>query len=178
MYCITLTRLRRDQISNVGVWERAAPTLPWLPRGGETRGELYANGSYKHFNTLSGPVSAQWYCDKLATNLEPWIAASGQLDVADVIVGVYTGESLFHTRAMTSAATWLTRFPHAYLYAATGSATVPVIGLGARYHLQPDYVTMSDVQPLQIVAVRDMYLRHPNAKWFYIVGDDTYVIAG
>lgn len=147
--------------------------MPWYPRGGEVRGELWPNGTYKHFNTNSGPVSSQWYCDKFHVDLSPFVEPSGELDVADIIIGVFSGEQLFHTRALTSAATWMTRFPNAYLYSAKPSQTVPVVGLGERYHLQPDFVTMSDVQPLQIAAVRDMYLRHPDAKWFYIVGDDT-----
>jgi hypothetical protein len=33
------------------------------------------------------------------------------------------------------------------------------------------------VQALQIVAVRDMYLRHPTGKWYYIIGDDVYIVA-
>ena len=98
--------------------------MPFKERGGETRGELYENASYAHFTTLAGPSSAQWYCDKLATNLAPWIEPNGKLDVADVVIGVYSGEMLFHTRALASAATWMTRFPNAYLYAATPSETV------------------------------------------------------
>jgi hypothetical protein len=134
--------------------------MPFIPRGGDVRGELFPNGTYKHF-----------------TNLSPWVEPSGNLDVADVVIGVFSGESLLYTRAMASAATWMSRFPNSHLYAAKPSETVPVVGLGDRYKLRPDYVTMSDVQPLQIVAVRDMYLRHPDAKWYYIVGDDTYVFA-
>ena len=54
---------------------------------------------------------------------------------------------------------------------------MPVVGIGKRYGLSPDFITLADVQPLQIAAVRDMYLRHPDAKWHYVVGDDTFVLA-
>ena len=35
---------------------------------------------------------------------------------------------------------------------------------------------MEDVQSLQLVAMRDMYLRYPEGKWYYIVGDDMFVV--
>jgi hypothetical protein len=164
-------------ISDVAVWKAAIPTLPFLPRGGNVRGELYPNGSYAHFDTASGPYSAQWFCDKIATTLDPWIEPSGALDVADIIVGVYSGESLFYSRASATSATWRTEIPNTYIYASHSSPTVPVVGIGVRYGLRPDFETLSDVQPLQIVAVRDMYLRHPKAKWYYIIGDDVYIVA-
>ena len=51
-----------------------------------------------------------------------------------------------------------------------------VVGLGERYGVRPDYKTMEDVQSLQLVAMRDMYLRYPEGKWYYIVGDDMFVV--
>jgi hypothetical protein len=164
-------------ISDVQVWKDAMSTLWFFPNGGHVRGELYPNASYAHFDTASGPYGPQWYCDKIATSLEPWIEPSGELDVADVVVGVFSGESLFYSRASATTATWSTQFPHSYIYASQAEPTVPVVGLGARYKIRPDFETLDDVQALQIVAVRDMYLRHPTGKWFYIIGDDVYIVA-
>jgi hypothetical protein len=79
------------------------------------------------------PTGPQWYCDKIATTLDPWIEPSGELDVADVVVGVFSGESLFYSRASATSATWSTQIPHTYIYASQPEPTVPVIGIGERY---------------------------------------------
>jgi hypothetical protein len=42
-------------LSDVQVWKDAIPTLWFLPNGGNVRGELFPNASYKHFDTASGP---------------------------------------------------------------------------------------------------------------------------
>ena len=122
-------------------------------------------------------MSSQWFCDKFATNLNAYVEPQ-RLDTRDIVVGAFTGEQLFYTRAVASAATWMSHFAHAHIYAASASQTIPVIGLAAKYpHLRTDVVTSLDVQPIQMLALRDMYLRHPHAKWYYIVGDDLFAIA-
>ena len=54
---------------------------------------------------------------------------------SDLVVGLYSGERLFYSRAASSKATWLTSFPNSYLYAAEPEPTIPVIGIGERYKL-------------------------------------------
>ena len=164
-------------ISDVEVWLKARDSLSYLPRGGQDRGELYPNGSYAHFDTLAGPMGAQWFCDKIKTTLEPWIEPKGTLDVSEVIVGAFSGPNLHYTRAVATRGTWMTQFPNSYIYDITTELTLPIIGLGERYNLTLGTATYSEVQPLQMFAVRDMYLRHPQGKWFYVVGDDVYAIA-
>ena len=34
-----------------------------------------------------------------------------------------------------------------------------------------------EVQKLQLMLARDLYFRNPHGKWYYIVGDDMYVVA-
>jgi hypothetical protein len=164
-------------ISSTTTWAVAARNLKFVG-GEETRGGLLPGQRYKHIDTTTGPMSSQWYCDKFATNLDPYVEPVGSLDASDIVVGLFTGERLFLSRAMASAATWLTHFPNSYIYAATADPTIPIVGLKQRYPaLRSDVESELDVQPIQMLAVRDMYVRHPSAKWFYIVGDDLFAIA-
>lgn len=164
-------------ISDVSVWLAVRDSMPFYPRGGEVRGELYPNASYAHMDTRAGPVGPLWFCDKIATTLEPWIEPSGALDVADVIVGAFSGPNLHFTRAVATSGTWMTQFPNAFIYDVESEPTVPIIGLGERYRFESGAHAYAFVQPMQLLAVRDMYLRRPQGKWFWVVGDDVYAVA-
>ena len=72
-------------------------------------------------------VTPHWYCDKLTNNLDPWVKPG--LTPNDVVVGLFTGESLFYGRASASRDTWLLRFPHHYIFAATSDPRIPAVGL-------------------------------------------------
>jgi hypothetical protein len=78
---------------------------------------LFPNASYAHFDTESGPLSAQWFCDKLATNLEPFVEPAGVVRPEHVAIGLFSGEQLFYTRASTTAATWLAHVTDVFMLA-------------------------------------------------------------
>jgi hypothetical protein len=50
-------------------------------------------------------IPPTYWCDKLHNNLKPWVRPGITTD--DVVVGIYTGESLFYSRASTTRDTWV-----------------------------------------------------------------------
>jgi hypothetical protein len=71
-------------------------------------------------------VPPTYFCDKLNNNLEPWVKP--KLVAADLVVGIFTGESLFYSRAAATRDTWLMHFPHHYIFSA-GSISASVHAL-------------------------------------------------
>ena len=57
--------------SNVAHWRSVVKLLPWEPRGGNTRGELRANGTVAGIDTAAAPYGPHWFCDKFPPNIEP-----------------------------------------------------------------------------------------------------------
>lgn len=117
--------------------------------------------------------NSKWFCDKLWNNLEPWVEPT-KLTPDDFVIGIYTGESIFYSRSSIVVDTWLHNFKHHYLYAAQGEPSIPVHGLES-YNLKPEYIDPFVTSYVQIWGLKDMYLKNPNAKWYYIVGCDTFL---
>jgi len=113
-----------------------------------------------------------WFCSKIFNNLDPWVEP--KLTTDDFVIGMYTGERIFYSRSSVVVDTWLYRFKHHYLYAALGEPSIPVQGLES-YNLKPEYRDSFVTAYVQIWGLKDMYYKNPNAKWYYIVGCDTFL---
>ncbi len=116
-------------------------------------------------------VNPTYFCDKLHNNLKPW-NFTGRYNTDDFVIGLFSGENIFYSRANTCRDTWLHEFKHWYIYGATTEPLVPITGL-EKYGVKPYHVRHSDVQLIQLYGLREMYVNHPDKKWYGIWGDDT-----
>ncbi|KAJ9465081.1 hypothetical protein DIPPA_26088 [Diplonema papillatum] len=124
-----------------------------------------------------------WYCDKLYNDLSPYRPLSGLYSHQDLVVGLYSGESLLYSRAAICEDTWLQELPHKYIYTAANESrsfgvpenTLSVVPLWHAHDSLRPRNERTNAQLLQLHGLADMYRRHPEAHWFLIVGDDTYV---
>jgi len=117
---------------------------------------------------------SHWFCDKLQNNIDPWVEP--KLSPDDFVIGMYTGERIFYSRSSIVVDTWLHRFKYHYLYAVLGEPSIPVQGLVDKYNnLKPEYADSYVTAYVQIWGLKDMYYKNPNAKWYYIVGCDTFL---
>eukprot|EP01065_Artemidia_motanka_P001607 TRINITY_DN10739_c0_g1_i3.p1 TRINITY_DN10739_c0_g1~~TRINITY_DN10739_c0_g1_i3.p1 ORF type:complete len:1120 (+),score=211.36 TRINITY_DN10739_c0_g1_i3:60-3419(+) len=132
-------------------------------------------------------LQPRWMCNKLNNTVRPitqWPIHSTE----DVIVGLYSGESISYSRASACSDSWLSWFPNHYIYVSkTESAfgvkpTLSQVGLrtvefpaGAKVEgwKNPGPGESWNAQYLQLFGLRDMAQRHPEGKWFIISGDDT-----
>jgi len=123
-------------------------------------------------NRYEASNDPQWFCNKVQNNLEPWIEP--KLTPDDFCIGIYTGERIFYSRSSIVVDTWLQPFKHHYLYAALGEPTIPVQDL-QEHNLKPEYKDSFTTAYVQLWGLKDMYYKNPNAKWYYIVGCDTFL---
>jgi hypothetical protein len=151
-----------DEISDNNKYRAFQRTLtPRTKMGGDERGEW-----------LNISITPTYFCDKLKVNLRPYVKP--KLKHEDLVVGLFTGDSLFYGRASANRDTWLNRLPHRYMFAATSEPRIPVHGLES-YGIKPDYESNYNAQFVQLFAVKEMYERSPDRKWYFILGDDNYV---
>ena len=122
-------------------------------------------------------ITPTYWCDKLFNNVQPWVRPKITTD--DVVVGIYTGESLFYSRAVTTRDTWLLNFKHHYIFSAKSEPRLPVIGLMdlPKYKRLVRNIESQNAQWAQLIGLKEMYERKPNEKWYYIVGCDNFVNA-
>jgi hypothetical protein len=174
-----------------------------------TRTKMFSSGEGVGFGGF-GEGQGHWkqdilptyFCDKLHYNIEPWIKP--KLAAEDVVMGIFTGESLFYGRTTAVRDTWLLHFPHHYIFSAHSEERIPVIGLADKYgkefpqfgadynsgHPCPLLLSFSisshpiarahffpgmNAQWAQLLGLKEMYDRSPNQKWYYILGCDNYV---
>ena len=73
---------------------------------------------YGNYGTTKSPwqIPPTYWCNKLQNNLKPWVKP--KLSTDDLVVGVFTGESLFYGRASSTRDTWLMWFKHHYIFSA------------------------------------------------------------
>jgi len=174
----------------------------------------------------------RYYCDKLPQDVRPWpymlphgsssseqkkgsssSSSSSEKEEkprlfhykkSDLVVGIYTGESVTHSRGMAVQDTWLADLPNVVLYTATEQAHVPTTGVRELqkewqkaqnsnfeknalfappgrnspnpFNLEADYVGGVDVTHwIQLYGLKHMYEKFPDKKWYYIVGCDLYL---
>jgi hypothetical protein len=123
-------------------------------------------------------VYPTYFCDKLHYNLDQWVKP--KLHPKDLVIGVFTGETLFYGRTSALRDTWLLHFPHHYIFSAHSEERIPVTGLAAKYSKKyPSYTTdhegSMNAQWSQLLGLKEMVLNSPHQKWYYIVGCDNYV---
>lgn len=110
-------------------------------------------------------------CDKIFKDVSPWKEPKTRRD--DVVVGIYSGESLLHSRGAAVRDTWLASMPNVRMYTPT---TVAGFSKGFEERgMVPDFLDAHGAQVAQLYGLRDMYRTFPDKKWYYIVGCDTYV---
>lgn len=150
------------EVSNHNKWEKVErPNINYRFGGQAMFQDRYYASNKSH-----------WFCDKLQNNLDPWVEP--KLSPDDFVIGMYTGERIFYSRSSVVVDTWLHRFKHHYLYAALGEPSIPVQGL-EKYNLKPEYRDSYVTAYVQIWGLKDLYYKNPNAKWYYIVGCDTFL---
>eukprot|EP01062_Namystynia_karyoxenos_P062486 TRINITY_DN55375_c0_g1_i1.p1 TRINITY_DN55375_c0_g1~~TRINITY_DN55375_c0_g1_i1.p1 ORF type:complete len:1124 (+),score=189.98 TRINITY_DN55375_c0_g1_i1:73-3444(+) len=130
-------------------------------------------------------MEPHWFCSKIKNTVEP-LPPEPRYRPEDVVVGLYSGEGIVYTRGSACADTWLPWFPHHHIYVSTDEnawgvkPTVPVRSLrdkikfpeGSRMKWGPEWW---NAQPLQLYGLQDMYRQHPDAEWYIISGDDTFL---
>ena len=89
----------------------------------------------------------------------------------DVVVGIVTGQPFYKTRAKACKETWGKSFPFLYFYSGIPEDSLPVISLGL---VGEDY---QSALAKFLLALKDMWKRHPDKSWFMICGCDTYVFS-
>jgi hypothetical protein len=101
----------------------------------ETRTKWFETQNWGGFGEGQGmwkqDVLPTYFCDKLHYNLMPWVKP--KLAPEDVVMGIFTGETLFYGRASAVRDTWLLHFPHHYIFSAQAEERIPVIGLATKY---------------------------------------------
>jgi len=159
---VTVPHFCPPEFSNHTKWEKETrPKINYLWGGQAMFQDRYLASNNSH-----------WFCDKVQYNLDPWVEP--KLSPDDFVIGIYTGERIFYSRSSVVVDTWLHRFKHHYLYAALGEPSIPVQGL-ERYSLKPEYSDNFATSYFQIRGLKDIYLKNPSAKWYYIVGCDTFL---
>lgn len=89
-----------------------------------------------------------------------------QLD--ELIVGIFTGGLYFNTRAKACKETWLSAVPHWYLFSSGSDADLPVVSVG---DVGDDW---NSCTAKQMLGLCHMWEEHPEAKWFFLCGCDTF----
>ena len=141
-------------------WQKNRKNLVVAPNGGDAR------GSYQ----VDRPP--QWFCDKLQNSLLPW--KTPKLTVNDLAVGIFVGEMLRSGQVVAQRDTWLSRIPASYMFAGTSDPRIPIHGF-EKYKLQPDYVSKQTTQLVNLYAMKELYEKEPDKKWYMIYGCDNYV---
>ena len=133
---------------------------------------MFASRQYGGFGEGQGhwkqAVKPTYFCDKLHYNLDPWVKP--KLKPEDLVVGIFTGETLFYGRTSAVRDTWLLQFPHHYIFSAEAEERIPVIGLAEKYKAKfPDFKADHqhglNAQWAQLLGLKEMYDRSPNQKW-------------
>jgi hypothetical protein len=118
-----------------------------IPKNARPQGRWMVNG-------IPMQYPEDWFCDKMPVNLDPWEWDAQDPKTAltqdDVVLGVYTGEKLWYTRASAQRDTWFLRFPHSYIFAATTNDDIPISGL-EKYGVRDDSQKPDDVTGVQVV---------------------------
>jgi hypothetical protein len=120
---------------------------------------------------------ASWMCNKpIAVDLRAWRDAP-RTRHNQLSISVYSGDNIAFSRAMVCRDTWARNFPETTLIVSKhGEPIVPVVAMRDLY---PRWFPpgMDPVENLQLFAYAEQLRRHPRARWFYTIGDDTYVEA-
>lgn len=70
----------------------------------------------------------RWYCDKIPQDDSAFVAPT-RYTKDDLVVGIFTGESIVYSRAAAAQDTWMAPLPHTAFYTAVTMPDFPTIGL-------------------------------------------------
>jgi hypothetical protein len=90
-------------------------------------------------------------------------------------VAIFAGEQLYYGQVAAQRDTWLSRVPAHYIFASTPDPRIPVHGLKEKYGLKPDYEDQLVTQFTNLFALKELYLKEPNRKWYFNYGCDNYI---
>ena len=117
----------------------------------------------------------------------------GNLSLSDIAVGVWSGHEVFSERIIPSLKTWMRFFPEVNIYTDylpsdfdpniiknNSHVNVTIISTNRETH----FVIGSyfdnpwiKVQPRHIENLYNLYLNHPNSKWYIALDDDSYPLS-
>ena len=122
--------------------------------------------------------NSQFTCNKqIATDLRPW-TKKHKTKPGDLSISIYSGDNIIFSRALACRDTWMIRFPQtSFLMSVNGDPLIPVVAMKNFYPKWFKDIQHSPVENLQLLGYREQLKRHPHARWFYTIGDDTYVHA-
>lgn len=141
--------------------------------------QIKLGGECRGIYDVEGQEDRRWFCDKFPQDDSAWEVPK-RYTPDDLVVGIYSGESIVYSRGLACQDTWLNSLPNKVIYTPTTIKNVPTVGwepeeAGEEWGLRPDYKDRHSAQWTQLYGLRDMYIRYPDKDWYYIVGDDTYL---
>lgn len=94
-------------------------------------------------DALTRADDRRYYCDKLPQDVRPWPYMFSHIfpelqkenekffpyTKSDLVIGVYTGERVVHSRGMAMQDTWLADLPNVLMYTATEQKHIPTVGI-------------------------------------------------
>ena len=147
-------------------WRELRNHLQWAPRAGaNVRGD---------FLNIAMAGSPTWFCDKHPPNVKPWVVPR-RYAPRDLHVGIFSGEQIVYSRAVTARDTWLSEGVSSDLYTSTVDRNAPTVGF-EDWGLRPDWkVGGKDTLSLQLLAMMHAYEAHPEKQWYGTFGCDTHI---
>ncbi|CAF1378893.1 unnamed protein product [Didymodactylos carnosus] len=114
------------------------------------------------------------YCDLIPNPNHNWVSAKRYKE-SDLMFIIVSGAKFYHTRAMTVRDTWLSRVTNYYILSSTPYSYLPVTVIpntGEDYlsNMKKTFYGMPVIYKEQLAKPVEM-----RQKWFYLIGDDTYV---
>jgi hypothetical protein len=163
-----------DDVSNSTRWREVKKDMPWHRNGGDFRGEL--NWTHAPAELHDAARAPTHFCDKVHRETTPFSYVRDPFELAtvpDMVVGIYTGDNIELSRAVAVRDTWLSRLPNntVFFYAGSDHPHIPTLGLSDQF----GEGKVDEVNMVQLLGLRHMYEANPGARWYFIVGDDTYL---
>ena len=132
---------------------------------------------------LAEALSPKWYCDKIGNPMTPYHVPFGRYNEDSLAIGLYSGESLLYSRAAICEDTWLSSIKFRMTFTAADERTVfgidkntlSVTTLAAKDPLIKVENEHTNAQRLQLLGLKELFIKGKSAEWFIIVGDDTYI---
>eukprot|EP00274_Cyanoptyche_gloeocystis_P005419 CAMPEP_0196664138 /NCGR_PEP_ID=MMETSP1086-20130531/55833_1 /TAXON_ID=77921 /ORGANISM="Cyanoptyche gloeocystis , Strain SAG4.97" /LENGTH=438 /DNA_ID=CAMNT_0042000293 /DNA_START=188 /DNA_END=1504 /DNA_ORIENTATION=+ len=94
--------------------------------------------------------------------------------LSSVVFGVLSTPKFMATRVVAVASTWLRKVPTAYFISEAPHASYPRPVIVVKPQAGDKYKTTGAFKDLP--GIVRMYHLHPNASWYFIADDDTYVV--
>eukprot|EP00455_Lapot_gusevi_P004438 TRINITY_DN11840_c0_g2_i1.p1 TRINITY_DN11840_c0_g2~~TRINITY_DN11840_c0_g2_i1.p1 ORF type:complete len:642 (-),score=100.84 TRINITY_DN11840_c0_g2_i1:196-2121(-) len=96
---------------------------------------------------------------------------------SDIVMLVYSGKPFIETRLKASRDTWLTAFPHHYFLLGDFHPDLQPNLLLVYEHGSNDERSRNASHSKHFLGLKQAFDRHPDAKWFFFAGCDSYVLS-